>query len=218
MSWEPLNLSAVRGSNKPIVTIDYWHTVVLSEPVKAGTTAAPITEIFVTPIPIEIPDGTKLKFVDPEQDDDCTYTRFVTVGVTAPNSDRIEVEPYIGLGVPCEYVADVAPIDLTGRTYSASVRREYEDTTPLFSLTCTVNALAGAVELSAAATTVTPNAKFFEIPNALDELQEVTAESKDPAHKRLVKNAYHWDLEYSELGENYTEAMGFFWLIWEATR
>lgn len=221
MSWTPFNLSAVRGSNEPIATFQYWHSVTLTEPIKAGTIATPITEIFVTPIPIEIPSGTNLRFVDPEQEDDCTYTQLVTASVTAPNSDRIEIVPYIGPSVPCEYEADVAPINLIGRTYSASVRKKYDDTAALLSLTCSVNSLAGTVVVSAATTAELPNASFDQMPdgdNLLEALQEVTAQSKNSVHKTLVRSAYRWDLEYVEAGKTYTELMGFFWLLWEATR
>lgn len=218
MGWEPLNLSAVRGSTEAIATINFWHHALLTEPVKAGTITAPIAEIFATQIPIEIPVGTKLRFVDPEQDDDCAYVQFVTASVTAANSNRIEVVPSVGAAVPCEYIAPVAPVDLSGREYSAMVRAKYENPAPLFSLGCTVNALAGAVELRLPQITATPNVTFADISHNLADLQEVTAESKSSRHRKLVRSAYYWDLEYTYQGESHTEYMGFFWLIWEATR
>jgi hypothetical protein len=219
MAWSRFNLSAVAGEVKAIATFQYWHSVTVAESLKAGT------QLKITPCPIDIPANTLLRFCPADADSCCTYLEVTTATLTPANTPIATIQPYTGTQIPCGYVADVAPIDLTGRTYDASVRRKYEDTDILLPLACSVNALAGMVTVRAnIPASQVPNAEFSKIPSSLSELQLITPESNSKASKELIQSAYHWDMRvqfgagHPRVGDKEIDRMGFFWILKVATR
>jgi len=229
MSPERIHLAVVRGQTTPIATFRYVHSLKLTEDIPAGTATTPITQIVTSSIPVAIPSGTILRFKKDQTK--CQYIQFVTNGVTPPNTSAIDIQPYVGNKISCDYtcVTDI-PVDLTGRTYRAYVRRQYEDAAPLIQLTLNVTPLLGTIRVSCPTTTAEPTTEFNEIPERIGELQTYindalqekleTGKISNSHISKILKNAAKWDLE-SDFGvgnPTTVEKNGYFFLVKEATR
>jgi hypothetical protein len=229
MSPERVHLAVVRGQTTPIATFRYVHSLKLSEDIPAGTTTTPITQIITSSIPVAIPSGTSLRFKKDQAK--CQYIQFTTNGVTPANTSAIAIQPYIGNKISCDYTCITGiPVDLTGRTYRAYVRRQYEDTTPLIQLRLSVSPLLGTITVACPTTTAEPSTEFHEIPEKIGELQSYinnavqekleTGKISNSHTAKILKKADKWDLEYDfGIGNPTTvEKNGYFFLIKEATR
>lgn len=213
VAWTPFNLSAVSGEATTIATFCNRHTLILQKAFKSGT------QLDVDGIPVAIPANTNLKFASPDDDNCCNCIEVVTATITTANATTVDILP-ITTSIPCEYVADVGPIDLSDRTYRAECRETDEDDSPiLFTMPCVVNAAAGTVSIRVDLTTEPVNTDFESIPHDLNDLQAITKGSKLPAHRALAKRAYSWNLACQYTGahpqapDRVVEYMGFFWVV-----
>jgi len=209
-----------------ILTLTHRHNIALSEPAPAGTAASPLTQIFVQGVPIDIPSGTELRF-SAQDSDGCTGYRLRTNGITTAGADRISIQPYIGRLIPCHWIADCGPVDLTSRTYKAQVKKKLSDVQPYLTLQCTTIPLEGILKIKCTTTGAEDtNATFKDLPSSDDDLQAIEAVKRDssgavslafPQYKKIIEAAWYWDLEYTFRGETIPDYAGLFWLHAEAT-
>jgi hypothetical protein len=229
MSPERIHLAVVRGQTTPIATFRYVHSFKLTEDIPSGTATTPITQIITSSIPVAIPSGTNLDFK--KDQGKCQFIRFVTNGITPANTSAIAIQPYIGNKLSCDYrcVTNI-PVDLSGRTYRAYVRKQYEDASPLIQLNLSISPLLGVITVACPTTTAEPTTEFNEIPEGIGSLQtyvnDALQEKLDSGKitnsniSKILKNAAKWDLEYDLGTGNSTtvEKNGYFFLVKEATR
>lgn len=213
---------ARRGTSTAISFVSRL-SISLTEPVPLGTADAPVTSIRVSAVPSQIGINTELEFQ--QSPGSCTIRRFTTTAIANVGDRVIQIAPYIGPKVPCEWYANVGYQDLTGRVYRAQVKKSPTDTTPYLTLTCTTIPLAGTVTVTCTTTgTEDYNVKFIDLPTTEEELQLI--DEKDPETGVLVRShyapvidaAWYWDLEYSiNGGPAIADYVGLFWLQAEAT-
>jgi hypothetical protein len=217
-----LNLAVRRGTSDTVFSYATRHGLLLTEPVAAGTVVSPTTQICVQSTPLQLETETVLEF---KRDQDCCTSYFFTTdGVTPAGSRKIKVKPYIGGEIPCRLVADIAPVDLTGRIYQAQVKKKASDPVPYITLNCTTEPLAGLVKISCTTTeTEDYNAKFTDLPSTLEELQVANVINPDtgkllyPQYKAIIEAAWFWDVRYTLGTRIVPEYVGLFWLQAEAT-
>lgn len=212
MSWSKFNLSAVDGESRTLATFQYFHAIKLTKPFKTGT------ELQIESIPVEIPAATILIFFDENDKDCCNCIEVVTATVTAANGSKVQIVAQSGLQIPCGWIADAVPIDLSNRIYTAEVRKS-DSSAALVPLRCNVNASAGTVSVRVALIAEGPNADSQSIPSGLEDLQKIKKDCVFPSHKDLVKNAYTWSLlcqytgTHARRADREIEKLGYFWVV-----
>jgi hypothetical protein len=222
------NLVSIRGTSvSDLFSYGYIHSVILVEPIPVGTAIAPVTSIRLTPLPIAIADGLELVF----QSGSCTYHRLIVSGAHGIGDQIIAVRPYVGAKVACGLSARLAPVDLTGRTYKAQVKKNLNDAAPYLTLPCITTPLTGTVEVGCTTTggedvsrfSATKVVTFMDLPQDEIDLQMIGVKDKEtgkliyPHYQALIDAAWYWDLEYTEGAKIIPAYCGLFWLLAEAT-
>jgi hypothetical protein len=223
MSIRPIrHFAPVRGASDTLTFINKY-AVVLSEPVPAGTIAVPVTKIRVVSVPTTIPTGYELAFMSTSGS--CTIYRMIVSSTASAGDSVINVSPYIGPKIACEWFSFCGFEDLSNRVYRAQVKKNLADTVPYLTLSCTTIPTQGTIQVTCLTTGAEDtNATFRQLPTDESELQLINEKDKDTGalirthYKKIIESAWVWDLEYSfQGGAPIPDTVGLFWLQAEAT-
>jgi hypothetical protein len=227
MTFRQRHLTTRHGTNSVLFTFTVCNSLSLAEDVPASTTIAPTTILRVVSTPRVIADGEVLEFKTSSTS--CAITRFTTVGSTPIGSRTITITPYIGPKFSCRAIANLGPVDLTGRIYRAQVKKKLGDLTPLLTLDCTTQPLAGTVSIACDSTALPLSEDFFDpyklpFPRTDKGLQTIDAIDPDtgkllyPHYAKAIAASFFWDLEYTLNGNGpIPDYQGRFWMQKEAT-
>jgi hypothetical protein len=204
-----LNLVFVRGDTTT-QTLQFRRAIELMADLASGQAS-----LSTTPCPIAIATNAII-----------TFDNGVSVTVASPgaalNATSIPIATHTGAKIPNGSVAPVGNLNLTGRTYSASVRQFFDSTSNLFNLTCVQTNTTGLITLSLpVGLSVAPNAKARQFslisnlgkPDPNIESLHLPVGSK--VTSPLLDTAYYWDLKYTQSSVVTTVFSGRFWLIQE---
>lgn len=216
MSTRVYNITILQGTTFTR-TFTFTHAITLCEDLVPSTTSPPTT-LLVKSLPVDLAAGT---IIDIELDS-CTLVQ-LELSAAASVGDRIlNIVPYTGTTrVRKNRVVPVAPIDLTGLTWRASLRDASTDT-ELLDFTFNIpDPTQGVVEVigdAVSTAALTPNASFFEIPIFYPTPLSVQLQ-ENFEDQAIWESAYFWDLE-SEDGSGVVvrRVYGRAWVVTEYTR
>jgi hypothetical protein len=178
------NIEIKQGSTFS-VSFRLRHTIVLSA---AALTSA--TTLSVSPIPHNITSGSTLTF----------GTVTVTLSANATIGDRTLSVTAISAAIAKSTTAKGDPVDLTGKSVRAAIRKDFSDTAPLATFTCTITSPATLGEVSILLPSTTSASLPANIrPNRADDIVDLQASTfPDSTETKLFLagfGPYVYDLE-----------------------
>lgn len=156
------NIEIKQGSTFS-VSFRLRHTIVLSTAASASATT-----LNVSPIPHNIASGSTLTF----------GTVTVTLSANATTGDRTLSVNATSAAIVKSTTSKGNPVDLTGKSVRAAIRKDFSDTAPLATFTCTITSPAtlGEVTILLPSTTsasLPPNIR----PNRVDDIVDLQSTS-----------------------------------------
>jgi hypothetical protein len=156
------NIEIKQGSTFS-VSFRLRHTIVLS-----AAASASATTLNVSPIPHSITSGSTLTF----------GTVTVTLSANATIGDRTLSVNAISAAIAKSATAKGDPVDLTGKSVRAAIRKDFSDTTPLATFTCAITSPATLGEVSILLPSTTSAALPANIrPNRVDDIADLQSSS-----------------------------------------
>jgi hypothetical protein len=193
MSTSAYNIKLDQGSTFGPLTFILRHTVVLVSDAALGAET-----LNISPLQYNITSGSTLTF----------GTTVVTLSANATAGDRTLSVDAISAAITKSATAKGNPINLTGKSARAHIRKTFADTTPSATFTCAITSppTLGQVQISLSSTSTAALAANIN-PDRVDEitdLQSPTFPSNIEAKIFLPGTSpYKWDLElYSGTSPN----------------